>query len=48
MNKIRAFIKKTPGELASSFLLRYDDTVKRGPSVNQEVGSQQTPNLPAP
>ena len=46
MNRISALLKETlEGSLS---LLPHEDSVKRWLSMNQEVGSHQTLNLPAP
>ena len=44
MNGISVLIKETQGAPLSPPLC--EDTARRQPSVNQEEGPQQTPNLP--
>ena len=45
MNRISALIRKIPE--SSPVPRPCEDTVRRQPSMNQEVGLHQTPNIPA-
>lgn len=48
MNGISEVIRKDTREIASSSCsLPCEDTARRQPSANQEVGPQQTPDPPA-